>query len=64
MVLFINARVRLVVDHLYRPQLALIHGRNHLTQLYAVNTGDESLTAPVSRFLESSQLHQPVPAHG
>ena len=55
---------RLVVDHGYRPQLAVIRGHNHLTQLYAVNTGDESLTTPVLKFLESSRLDQPVPAHG
>jgi acetyl esterase len=42
---------RLVVEHGYQPQLAVIRGHNHLTQLYAVNTGDESLTAPMLKFL-------------
>lgn len=42
---------RLVVEHGYQPQLAVIRGHNHLTQVYAVNTGDESLTAPVLKFL-------------
>jgi acetyl esterase len=42
---------RLVVEHGYQPQLAVIRGHNHLTQVYAVNTGDETLTAPVLKFL-------------
>ena len=55
---------RLVVDHGYQPRLTVIRGHNHLTQLYAVNTGDETLTAPVSTFLGIPRLDRPVPAHG
>jgi acetyl esterase len=47
---------RLVTEHGYRPQLRVIHGHNHLTQVYAVNTGDEALSAPLLEFLRSS-LH-------
>ena len=55
---------RLVVDHGYQPKLTVIRGHNHLSQLYAVNTGDETLTAPVSTFLGIPRLDHPVPAHG
>ena len=44
---------RLVTDHGFRPQLRVIRGHNHLTQVYAVNTGDEALSAPVLEFLRS-----------
>jgi acetyl esterase len=54
---------RLVVDHGYRPQLAVIRGHNHLTQLYAVNTGDESLSGPLLKFLDAP-LDQSQPARG
>jgi hypothetical protein len=42
---------RLVTDHGFRPHLRVIRGHNHLTQVYAVNTGDESLSGPVLEFL-------------
>jgi acetyl esterase len=42
---------RLVTEHGCKPQLRVIRGHNHLTQVYAVNTGDESLSAPLSEFL-------------
>jgi acetyl esterase len=44
---------RLVTDHGFRPQLRVIRGHNHLTQVYSVNTGDESLSAPLLDFLRS-----------
>jgi acetyl esterase len=44
---------RLVTHHGYRPQLRVIRGHNHLTQVYAVNTGDESLSAPLLEFLRA-----------
>jgi acetyl esterase len=44
---------RLVTDHGYQPHLHVIRGHNHLTQVYSVNTGDESLSAPVLKFLRS-----------
>ncbi len=46
---------RLVTDHGFHPQLRVIRGHNHITQTYAVNTGDESLTAPVLEFLRACQ---------
>jgi acetyl esterase len=44
---------RLVTERGFRPQLQVIRGHNHLTQGYAVNTGDESLSAPVLEFLRA-----------
>jgi acetyl esterase len=44
---------RLVTHHGYSPQLRVIPGHNHLTQVYAVNTGDESLSAPLLEFLRA-----------
>jgi acetyl esterase len=44
---------RLVADHGYKPRMRVIRGHNHLTQLYAINTGDETLTTPMLEFLGS-----------
>jgi triacylglycerol lipase len=44
---------RLVTDHGFKPQLRVIRGHNHITQTYAVNTGDESLSTPVLEFLRA-----------
>jgi acetyl esterase len=44
---------KLVTEHGYSPQLRVIRGHNHLTQVYAVNTGDESLSAPLLEFLRA-----------
>jgi triacylglycerol lipase len=45
----------LVTEHGYQPQLRVIPGHNHLTQVYSVNTGDESLSAQVLDFLRNSR---------
>lgn len=42
---------RLVTRHGFAPQLAVIRAHNHLSQVIAINTGDESLTAPILSFL-------------
>ncbi len=42
---------RLVTHHGFAPDLRVIRGHNHLTQVYSINTGDDSLTAPVLEFL-------------
>jgi acetyl esterase len=44
---------KLVTKHGFKPQLRVIRGHNHLTQGFAVNTGDESLSAPILDFLRS-----------
>jgi acetyl esterase len=45
---------RLVTRHGFSPDLQVIRGHNHLTQMFSLNTGDESLGAPVLRFLQGS----------
>lgn len=52
----------LVVHHGFDPDLLVVRGHNHLTQVYSVNTGDESLSEPVSRFLRAHVSVQPDPA--
>jgi acetyl esterase len=42
---------KLVTEHNVKPQLRVIRGHNHLTQVYSVNTGDESLSTPVLEFI-------------
>jgi triacylglycerol lipase len=44
---------RLVTEHGCSPQLRVIRGHNHLTQTHAVNTGDQSLSAPLLEFLRA-----------
>jgi acetyl esterase len=41
----------LVVRHAFDPDLHVVRGHNHLTQVYSVNTGDESLARPIQVFL-------------
>lgn len=52
---------RLVTQHGHAPQLRVISGHNHLTQVYAVNTGDESLSRPILEFM---QQQDSTPAAG
>jgi triacylglycerol lipase len=42
---------RLVTHHGFAPQLHVVRGHNHLTQVYAINTGDEALARPMLDFL-------------
>jgi len=42
---------RLVTQHGFAPQLKVIAGHNHLTQTYAVNTGDEALSGRILDFV-------------
>ena len=56
---------RLVSHHRFAPELKVIRGHNHLTQVYSINTGDTSLSAPVLRFLRSGGRSAPKqPAAG
>jgi acetyl esterase len=45
---------RLVTSHGFNPQLRVIAGHSHLTQVYAVNTGDDALSAPMVEFLRAT----------
>lgn len=42
---------RLVTRHGFSPELRVIRGHNHLTQGYAINTGDEALSDVLLEFL-------------
>jgi acetyl esterase len=42
---------RLVTRHGFSPELQVIRGHNHLTQVFSLNTGDESLSGPLLKFL-------------
>jgi acetyl esterase len=41
----------LVNHHGFSPDLQVVRGHNHLTQLYSVNTGDETLTRIIQAFI-------------
>lgn len=41
----------LVTRHGFSPDLNVVSGHNHLTQVYSVNTGDESLTQIMKAFM-------------
>ncbi|QTF09732.1 alpha/beta hydrolase [Brenneria izadpanahii] len=43
---------RLVTQHGFTPDLHVVYGHNHISQMCAVNTGDTSLSGPVMRFLQ------------
>jgi acetyl esterase len=45
---------RLVTQHGFAPELKVIAGHNHLTQTYAVNTGDETLSGPILEFVSTA----------
>ncbi|MEE3660846.1 alpha/beta hydrolase [Brenneria sp. g21c3] len=42
---------RLVTQHGFTPDLHVVYGHNHLSQMYSVNTDDASLSGPVMDFL-------------
>ncbi len=50
-----------LVNRGFSPAIQLIRHHNHLTQVYSVNTGDESLTAPVLKFLRDRPQVRGVP---
>jgi len=41
----------LVTEHGFDPDLQVVRGHNHLSQVYSINTGDESLTHLICEFL-------------
>ena len=44
----------LVVRHGFAPKIAMIRDHNHLTQVYSINTGDESLSEPILQFIRGA----------
>jgi acetyl esterase len=45
---------RLVVDHGFAPEVRVIANHGHLSQVYAINTGDRALTEPVLAFIREA----------
>lgn len=41
---------RLVTEHGFNPRIGVVSGHNHLTQVYSINSGDESLSVPLLAF--------------
>jgi acetyl esterase len=54
---------RLVTRHGFSPDLRVIRGHNHLTQVFSLNTGDESLSRPVLQFLHALGMSSNTAAH-
>lgn len=44
---------RLVTQHGFKPQIKMIRGHNHISQVQAINTGDEALSGAVLEFVRS-----------
>lgn len=42
---------RLVTRHGFRPRIGVVAGHNHLSQVYAINTGDDALAGPMLDFV-------------
>jgi len=46
---------RLVTRHGFAPRIAMIRNHNHLSQVYSINSGDESLAGPLLAFVRDPQ---------
>jgi len=44
---------RLVTQHGFQPRIAVIRNHNHLTQVYAINSGDDALAGPLLDFVRN-----------
>jgi acetyl esterase len=45
----------LVTRHGFQPRIAVVPGHNHLSQVYAINTGDDALAGPMLAFVRQPQ---------
>ena len=50
---------RLVTRHGFQPRIGVIANHNHLSQVYAINSGDDALAAPLLAFVRDSRLKTP-----
>jgi len=48
---------RLVSEHGFAPEIKVIRGHNHLSQTYSINTGDQSLSAPILEFIRAESAN-------
>jgi triacylglycerol lipase len=46
---------RLVTRHGFQPRISVVRNHNHLSQVYAINTGDEALSGPMLDFVRNPQ---------
>jgi triacylglycerol lipase len=44
---------RLVTRHGFQPRIAVVANHNHLSQVYAINTGDDALAGPMLDFVRN-----------
>jgi triacylglycerol lipase len=50
---------RLVTRHGFAPSIGVIANHNHLSQVYAINSGDDALAAPLLAFVRDSGMKTP-----
>jgi triacylglycerol lipase len=50
---------RLVTRHGFQPHIGVIANHNHLSQVYAINSGDDALAAPLLAFVRDSRMKTP-----
>jgi triacylglycerol lipase len=50
---------RLVTRHGFQPRIGVIANHNHLSQVYAINSGDDALAAPLLAFVRDSRVKTP-----
>ena len=50
---------RLVTRHGFQPSIGVIANHNHLSQVYAINSGDDALAAPLLAFVRDSRMKTP-----
>ena len=51
---------RLVTRHGFQPRVGVIANHNHLSQVYAINSGDDSLAGPLLRFVRAPCASEPL----
>jgi triacylglycerol lipase len=50
---------RLVTRHGFQPRIGVVANHNHLSQVYAINSGDDALAAPLLAFVRDSRMKSP-----
>ena len=50
---------RLVTRHGFQPRIGVVANHNHLSQVYAINSGDDALAAPLLAFVRDSGIKTP-----
>jgi triacylglycerol lipase len=50
---------RLVTRHGFQPRIGVVANHNHLSQICAINSGDDALAAPLLAFVRDSRMKTP-----